>query len=213
MPRLLTFILFLYLSDYVRSESRFCFSFTDNPSGNRNQFQHKRRVTPLHLDSFSGSRFMNRTGALRSKYFRHFQLTSSSCSSLYRHIPSSLRVQFHPNSDSLIDLTDTLSKLKTLARYMHSNPAVALTLTGNTGTDPGDKGAPFGDDEFVMNYPATLNGKPALTRDLMLARASMIRYLLVKHFRIQANRISIKPGRQSFGHQGRFVGVEIQTPD
>ncbi|HXC03916.1 MAG TPA: hypothetical protein VNZ86_04140 [Bacteroidia bacterium] len=172
----------------------------------------KRRNMPLHPDSFSGTTVLKRTGMLRSKYFRHYLLFQPIRNTQTARIPSSLHVQFRPNSDSLVDLKDTLSKLKGLAGYMRNNSSAKLCLSGNTGTDLDDKAAPLGTSDTVLNYPATLNGILTSTSALMLARASVIRQLLIDHYHIRPSRINVQTGAQTFGPQGRFVGVVIRTP-
>ena len=175
------------------------------PAGNApdplSETQHKtlqRRLKPLKTASFSGTRLTAQTNARRSKYFRHFRVgfrkaaphlsakTTSDC------IPNSLHALFFANSDSLIDLSDTARKLKGLAHYLKNNKNATVTLTGNTGTDPGDKTAPLGSDSCVLSYPATLNGKITITSQLMIARAEVIKHLLETKFHIARNTTTLK---------------------
>lgn len=168
--------------------------------------------------SFSGTRLAAKTTARRSKYFRHFRLDLRkvtphlSAKTSYECIPNALHALFLANSDSLIDLPDTVRKLKGLAGYLKNNKNAVVTLTGNTGTDPGDKTAPLGSDSCVLNHPATLNGKITITSQLMIARAEVIKYLLETTFHIAPSRIATRPGKQSFGEIGRYVGIEVCIP-
>jgi hypothetical protein len=187
----------------------------------------RHRLKPVFVKQFNGDLVTAYLGGMRGKYFRHYCLAykqpipcaekkllplpvAQVCKDTVPDIiPSKLYAHFQANSDSIINLQETIQVMKGLANYMSVHASALVMLTGNTGTNLEDKNAPLGNTAYVLDYPAILNGKKVSTEELMRARAAAIKSILVNHYHLDATRIQIQAGGQSKGEGGRNVGVEV----
>jgi RHS repeat-associated protein len=125
------------------------------------------------------------------------------------NLTTEVKINFKGNSDE--PTTNTKSqKLSGVAKTLKIFPQSKATLTGNTGADPGNpSNLPTGNSPAVLNSPATLNGQPATTGDLMRARAEAVKKILNKDFKINNTRMNTRAGSQYDNPAGRRVDVKI----
>jgi hypothetical protein len=178
----------------------------------------KRRAKPHFTHRFNGDGLTKLVGGCRGKYFKHFHIRNRSvkitaediaAETEKEDVPAKLMVVFVANSDSIINLDNSLKEMENLVAFLKKNKTLRVTLTGNTGTRPDDMASPVGDGKKVMNYPAKLNGVEVITSELMIARAQAVKKILTDEFNIGSDRIKTRAGLQSRGEEGRNVGVEI----